>query len=88
MVDKVAVTRDEAVITYGTTDEKRSRDVVVNYAELVSAVLWSSSGSPIGLLVMTVMSVSLAMRIRGLAHYRETRIPEVARRETPPADRP
>lgn len=88
MVNKVAVTRDEAVVTYRTPDEKRSRDVVVDYTELVSAVLWSSGGSPIGLLMMTVMSVSLAMRIRRLAHYREARIPEVARRETPPADRP
>lgn len=86
-VQKVAVSSDRAVITYRPAGEKHPRDLVVEYADMVSAILWTDDGSPLFWVALTLMGMGLALRLTRLSRIAEDQIPELAERRVPAADR-
>lgn len=84
LVEKVTVAGDRAVITYRAAGEKRPRRLEVDYSKAFSSVAGSGNGASLYWLTMLLACMGLAVR---LVRLKEARVPELARRRLPPADR-
>lgn len=87
MVRKITVAGDHAVITYRAAGDKRPRGLVVDYSEAANTLLYADDGLPIYWMMLATVGIGLAMRLARLSRINEARVPELARRHIPPADR-
>ena len=87
LVRKVTVAGDRSVITYRAAGDKRPRDLVVDYGDVGDALLYSNAGSPLYWMMVVLVGIGLTARLARLTRAKEMRVPELARRHVPPADR-
>ena len=87
MVRKITLAGDRAVITYRAAGDKRPRSLVVEYSDLARALLYPRGGPPLYWAMLAMVGTGLALRLSRLSRIKEAQVPELMRRNVPPADR-